>query len=183
DFEVKYNKVKAKQAHLSYGASTSKSSLVKNKGLIAEAYEWDKEDVSSELVEVKVLMTLVDDESGAVSKKSVRNVERFNFSNHDTGRVLPSESQVEVSNSLVNVIDSSVTDYDSADESLVCSTPLPPMWKLAGSPFGTWAVDAQGIAVSKAICTNMWNNQALRWYLETTLHAPLKDTILLNVMV
>ncbi|GJR20714.1 hypothetical protein Tco_0969241 [Tanacetum coccineum] len=48
DFEAKYNKVKAKLALLSSGASTSKSSMVKNKGLVAEAYEWDKENVSSE---------------------------------------------------------------------------------------------------------------------------------------
>ncbi|GJX44278.1 hypothetical protein Tco_0260954 [Tanacetum coccineum] len=48
DFEAKYNKVKAKLALLSSGASTSKSSMVKNKGLVAEAYEWDEEDVSSD---------------------------------------------------------------------------------------------------------------------------------------
>ncbi|GKB68311.1 retrovirus-related pol polyprotein from transposon TNT 1-94, partial [Tanacetum coccineum] len=48
DFEAKYNKVKAKLALLSSGASTSKSSMVKNKGLVVEAYEWDKDDVSSD---------------------------------------------------------------------------------------------------------------------------------------
>ncbi|GJT12006.1 hypothetical protein Tco_0859048, partial [Tanacetum coccineum] len=46
DFEAKYNKVKAKLAFLSSSASASKSSMVKNKGLVAEAYEWDEEDVS-----------------------------------------------------------------------------------------------------------------------------------------
>ncbi|GJV31284.1 retrovirus-related pol polyprotein from transposon TNT 1-94 [Tanacetum coccineum] len=194
--------IKAKLAHLSSGASTSKSSLVKNKDLITEAYEWDEEDVSSndnETVEVKVLMALADDESGAVGKESVRNdewnkeinlvlknrdlvqelntckerllvlkqakldfltmyhvnteilkenqnlrkelkelttvtetwlntsnklfeVEGFNLSNHDTGRIIPSESQVKVTDSSVNV-----TDYDSADESAVYSTLLPPL--------------------------------------------------------
>ncbi|GJW15900.1 hypothetical protein Tco_0020033 [Tanacetum coccineum] len=39
DFEAKYNKVKAKLALISSGASTSKSSMVKNKGLVDEAYE------------------------------------------------------------------------------------------------------------------------------------------------
>ncbi|GJR55151.1 hypothetical protein Tco_1405672 [Tanacetum coccineum] len=39
DFESKYNKFKAKLALLSSGTSTSKSSMVKNKGLVAEAYE------------------------------------------------------------------------------------------------------------------------------------------------
>ncbi|GKD18292.1 hypothetical protein Tco_1207450 [Tanacetum coccineum] len=49
--------------------------MVKNKGLIAEAYEWDKEEVSSddnEMVEVKVLMALAE-ENGAVSKESAKN--------------------------------------------------------------------------------------------------------------
>nr|GEV62479.1 retrovirus-related Pol polyprotein from transposon TNT 1-94 [Tanacetum cinerariifolium] len=47
-FEAKYNKVKAKLALLSLSASASKVVTVKNKGLIAEAYEWDKEEVSSD---------------------------------------------------------------------------------------------------------------------------------------
>ncbi|GKF84680.1 retrovirus-related pol polyprotein from transposon TNT 1-94, partial [Tanacetum coccineum] len=45
--EAKYNKVKAKLALLSSSSSASKASMVKNKGLIVEAYEWDKEEVSS----------------------------------------------------------------------------------------------------------------------------------------
>ncbi|GJT66234.1 hypothetical protein Tco_1017714 [Tanacetum coccineum] len=48
DFKAKYNKVKAKLALLSSSASASKAVTVKNKGLIAEAYEWDKEEVSSD---------------------------------------------------------------------------------------------------------------------------------------
>nr|GFD07871.1 hypothetical protein [Tanacetum cinerariifolium] len=75
DFEAKYNKVKAKLALLSSGASSSKSSMVKNKGLVAEANEWEEEDVSSddnEMTEVKVLMALADDENYVVGKESVR---------------------------------------------------------------------------------------------------------------
>ncbi|GJW16510.1 retrovirus-related pol polyprotein from transposon TNT 1-94 [Tanacetum coccineum] len=102
DFEAKYNKVKAKLALLSSGASASKS--------------------------LQVLMALADDESGVVGKESAR----INLPNHDTSRILPSESQVKVTNSSVNVTDSSVTNYDSADESLVCSNPLPPLEKLVG---------------------------------------------------
>ncbi|GKA62630.1 hypothetical protein Tco_0762149 [Tanacetum coccineum] len=74
DFEAKYNKVKAKQALLSSSASATKASMVKNKGLIAEAYEWDEEEVSSyenEMVEVKVLMALAED-NDVVSKEGVR---------------------------------------------------------------------------------------------------------------
>nr|GFB15557.1 retrovirus-related Pol polyprotein from transposon TNT 1-94 [Tanacetum cinerariifolium] len=47
------------------------------KGLVAEAYEWDEEDVSSddnEMIEVKVLMALVDDENVAVGKERERAI-------------------------------------------------------------------------------------------------------------
>ncbi|GJR63587.1 hypothetical protein Tco_1505749 [Tanacetum coccineum] len=77
DFEAKYNKVKAKLALLSSSASASKAATVKNKGLIAEAYEWDEEEVSSddnEMVEVKVLMALAE-EDDAISKEGARNGE------------------------------------------------------------------------------------------------------------
>nr|GEV67827.1 reverse transcriptase domain-containing protein [Tanacetum cinerariifolium] len=177
----------------------------KNKGLIAGAYELDEEEVSSdknEMVEVKVLMALAED-NDAVSKEGARNgkwvkiskrkvhtllemednndrkvyldylcidlmyveeqrrlkdlvfvksladdtkvtipgVERpwlseakdFILPNHDTGRILPSESQRNTTNSLVAVTDSSMTDYDSADESSVCSIHLPPLKKLDGA--------------------------------------------------
>ncbi|GJZ96010.1 retrovirus-related pol polyprotein from transposon TNT 1-94 [Tanacetum coccineum] len=234
DFEAKYNKVKAKLALLSSSASASKASTVKNKGLIAEAYEWDEEEVSSddnEMVEVKVLMALAE-ENDVVSKEGARNgewvkismrkvhtllemednddrkiyldylcidlnyveeqrnnllskhrnlvhklnackeqllvlkqakldfltmqrlmtqkcpdtkvsipsVERpwlykaegFIMPNHDTNRILPAESQRYTTDPLVAVTDSSATEYDLADESSVCSTPLPPLKKLDG---------------------------------------------------
>nr|GEX93390.1 retrovirus-related Pol polyprotein from transposon TNT 1-94 [Tanacetum cinerariifolium] len=75
DFEDKYNKVKAKLALLSLSASASKAAKVKNKGLIAETYEWNEEYVSlddNEMVEVKVLMALAED-NDAISKKGARN--------------------------------------------------------------------------------------------------------------
>nr|GEV82661.1 hypothetical protein [Tanacetum cinerariifolium] len=205
DFEAKYNKVKAKLALLSSSSSASKASMVKNKGLIAEAYKWDKEEVSSddnEMVEVKVLMALAE-ENDVVSKEGARNgewvkismrkvhtllemkdtedrnvcldylcidlnyveeqrrlkdlvfvkssaddikvtipgVERpwlseakgFILPNHDTGRILPSESQRNTIDSSVTVTDSSATDYDSADKSSVSSIPLPLLKKLDGA--------------------------------------------------
>ncbi|GJZ94862.1 hypothetical protein Tco_0667065 [Tanacetum coccineum] len=78
DFEAKYKKIKAKLTLLSSGASTSKSSMVKNKGLVTKSYRWDEEEVSSddnEMVEVKVLVALADDENVAVGKESARNDE------------------------------------------------------------------------------------------------------------
>ncbi|GJV00086.1 retrovirus-related pol polyprotein from transposon TNT 1-94 [Tanacetum coccineum] len=52
--------------------------------------------------------------------------------NHDTGKVPSNESQRNTTDHSVVVFDSSATDYDSTDESLVCSTPLPPLGKLTG---------------------------------------------------
>nr|GEV31811.1 hypothetical protein [Tanacetum cinerariifolium] len=76
DFEAKYHKVKAKLALLSSSASTPSSSLGKNKGLIAEMYDWDDEEVSSdenEVTEVKALMALTNEERVSVGKESARN--------------------------------------------------------------------------------------------------------------
>ncbi|GKE87665.1 hypothetical protein Tco_1565140 [Tanacetum coccineum] len=78
DFKAKYKKVKAKLALLSPGASASSSTLVKNKGLIAETCELDEEDVSSddnEVMEVKALMPLAEEERVSVSKQCARNGE------------------------------------------------------------------------------------------------------------
>nr|GEV47720.1 hypothetical protein [Tanacetum cinerariifolium] len=149
DFEAKYNKVKAKLALLSLSSLASKASMVMNKGLIAKAYEWNAVAVSSkdnEMVEVKVLMALAE-ENDAVSKQGARNGEWVKISmrktlvakakgfilpNHDTGRILPSDSQRNTTDSLVAVTDSSATDYDSTDESSVYSIPVPPLKKLDG---------------------------------------------------
>ncbi|GJW49830.1 retrovirus-related pol polyprotein from transposon TNT 1-94 [Tanacetum coccineum] len=78
DFEAKYNKVKAKLALLSSSASAPSSSSGKNKGLIAETYDWDEEEVSSdenEVTEVKALMALTNEEKIYVSKESASNGE------------------------------------------------------------------------------------------------------------
>ncbi|GKA07601.1 hypothetical protein Tco_0686825 [Tanacetum coccineum] len=78
DFEAKYNKVKAKLALLSSSASAPSSSSSKNKGLIAETYDWDEEEVSSdenEVTKVKALMALTDEERVFVGKESANNGE------------------------------------------------------------------------------------------------------------
>ncbi|GKC74804.1 retrovirus-related pol polyprotein from transposon TNT 1-94 [Tanacetum coccineum] len=78
DFKDKYNKVKAKLALLNSSASAPSSSLGKNKGLIAEMYDWDEEEVSSddnEVTEVKALMTLTNEERVYVGKESANNGE------------------------------------------------------------------------------------------------------------
>ncbi|GJX67814.1 putative reverse transcriptase domain-containing protein [Tanacetum coccineum] len=231
---TKYNKVKAKLALFSSSGSAPSSSSGKNKGLIAETYDWDEEEVSSndnEVTEVKALMAFTDEERISVGKESANNGEwvkisiqkhvntkilkenqnlrnelkelisiteawlnssnkvnhciseqistqkkkilgidqlsedtsssrpkdpvfvkssadnsdvsitgcnkpklsgakDLTLSNHDTSKVPSNESQRNTTDHSVVVFDSSVTDYDSADESSVCSTPLPPLEKL-----------------------------------------------------
>ncbi|GJZ34293.1 retrovirus-related pol polyprotein from transposon TNT 1-94 [Tanacetum coccineum] len=76
EFEAKYHKVKAKLALLSSSASASSSSSGKNKGLIAETYDWDDEELSpdkNEVTKVKALMALTNKERVSVGKESARN--------------------------------------------------------------------------------------------------------------
>nr|GEW05735.1 hypothetical protein [Tanacetum cinerariifolium] len=67
------------------------------------------------------------------NKPKLSGAEDFTLSNHDTGKVPSNESQRNTTDHSVVVSNSSVTDYDSADESLVCSTTLPPLEKLTGA--------------------------------------------------
>nr|GEV47291.1 hypothetical protein [Tanacetum cinerariifolium] len=143
DLEAKYKKVKAKLALLSSCASAFKASMVKNKGLIAVAYEWDKEEVSlddNETIEVKVLMDLAKD-NVVVSKEGAKMV----------NRILPAKSQRNTIDPSVVVTGSSATKYDSVDESSVCSTPLPPMKKLNGAELTSGPKTIKSILSSSAL--------------------------------
>ncbi|GJW40831.1 hypothetical protein Tco_0066676 [Tanacetum coccineum] len=199
--KAKYNKVKVKLALLSSSSLASNLSLCKNKGLIAETYEWDEEEVSSdenEGNEVKSLMTLTNEERVSVGKQIASHGEwvkisiqkcineqiptqkkkflgidqltkdtsssrpkdlvfvkssadnsnvsitssnktrlseakDFTLPNHDTGKVSPDESQRNTTDLPVVVSESLTTDYNSVDESSVCSIPHPPLEKLAGA--------------------------------------------------
>ncbi|GKD89988.1 hypothetical protein Tco_1365495, partial [Tanacetum coccineum] len=67
DYKAEYKKMKAKIALLEASPSTSQSLKPfqpKNKGLVAETFDWDEEEVSDdeEMTQVKVLMALADDE-------------------------------------------------------------------------------------------------------------------------
>ncbi|GKA06034.1 hypothetical protein Tco_0685154 [Tanacetum coccineum] len=120
--------------------------MVKNKGLVAEAYEWHEEDMSSDdndMTEVKVLIALADDENVVVGKESTRNgewvkiymrklseAEGFTLSNHDTSRILLAESQVKITDPLVAITDSSATEYDSLKTSQIVA-PLSSTGELA----------------------------------------------------
>ncbi|GJU78413.1 retrovirus-related pol polyprotein from transposon TNT 1-94 [Tanacetum coccineum] len=67
DYKTVYKKMKAKLTLLEASASTyqnPKTFQSKNKGLVAETFDWDEEEVANneELTQVKVLMALGDDE-------------------------------------------------------------------------------------------------------------------------
>ncbi|GJU63995.1 hypothetical protein Tco_1245830 [Tanacetum coccineum] len=66
------------------------------------------------------------------NKPRLFEAENSTISNHDTGKIPVVKSQRNITDPSVAVTESSVTNYDSADESLVCSTPLPPLKKLDG---------------------------------------------------
>ncbi|GJU47158.1 retrovirus-related pol polyprotein from transposon TNT 1-94 [Tanacetum coccineum] len=149
DFEAKYNKVKAKLALLSLSASSSKASTVKNKGFIAEAYEWDEEEVSSddnEMVEVKVLMALAED-NDAVSKKvpemkRVIGVDQLTEDPSSSGQkdlVFVKSSADDTKVSIPSVegpwlskAEGFILPNHDTDESSVCNTPFPLLKKLNG---------------------------------------------------
>ncbi|GJX56955.1 hypothetical protein Tco_0286852 [Tanacetum coccineum] len=67
-----------------------------------------------------------------VEKPLLSKAKGFIMPNHDTGKILLAESQRNTTDPPVAVTNSSATDYDSADESSVCSTPLSPLKKLDG---------------------------------------------------
>nr|GEU82781.1 retrovirus-related Pol polyprotein from transposon TNT 1-94 [Tanacetum cinerariifolium] len=64
-----------------------------------------------------------------VERPWLSEVEGFIMPNHDTSGIFPAESQRNSSDPPVAVIDSSETEYDSADVSSVCSTSFPPLEK------------------------------------------------------
>nr|GEX99833.1 hypothetical protein [Tanacetum cinerariifolium] len=162
DFEAKYNKVKAKLALFSSSASAPSSFSSKNKCLIAELYYWDKEEVSSndEETEVKALMAFTNEERTSVGKESARNgewtkitikkdnsdmsitssnlhksseAEDYTLPNHNTDEVPSKKSQKNTTDPSVVVSNSLAFDYDLADESSVCGTPLLLLKKLDGA--------------------------------------------------
>ncbi|GJT94064.1 hypothetical protein Tco_1082909 [Tanacetum coccineum] len=67
-----------------------------------------------------------------LERSEVFETKGFILPNHDTGRIIPTESQVNTNDPSVVITDSSATEYDSADESSICSTPLLPLEKLVG---------------------------------------------------
>ncbi|GJR85996.1 hypothetical protein Tco_0210007 [Tanacetum coccineum] len=109
-----------------------------------QTYEWDEEEVSlddNEIVKVKVLMALTDDESGVVGKESARNGEWVKI--------------------FIRKLTNSLKKLDGAEQihnQLQSITPLPPLEKLDG------AEPITGPKIIKSIL-----NLERRWLLEDSL--------------
>ncbi|GKA19881.1 hypothetical protein Tco_0699796 [Tanacetum coccineum] len=95
------------------------------------------EDTSSsrpkDLVFVKSLADNSEVSITGSNKPKLSETEDSTLSNHDTGKVPSNESQRNINDHSTVVSDSLTTDYDSADESSVCSTPLPLQKNLTGA--------------------------------------------------
>ncbi|GJZ75156.1 hypothetical protein Tco_0639621 [Tanacetum coccineum] len=111
-FFFTFSKQHSTQIYQSFSAQTE---MRPNKDFEAK-YNKD-EEVSSddnEVIKVKVLMALADDERVVVGKKSARNGELVKIS-------------------MKKVLKDPTSEYDSADESSFYSTPLPPLEKLVSA--------------------------------------------------
>ncbi|GJW10739.1 hypothetical protein Tco_1576566 [Tanacetum coccineum] len=83
--------------------------------------------ISSQKKRILGVDQLTEDPSSSRQKDLV-----FVESSADDTKILPAESQRKTIDPPIAVTDSSATDYDSTDESSVCSTLLPPLKKLDG---------------------------------------------------
>ncbi|GJZ53018.1 hypothetical protein Tco_0607903 [Tanacetum coccineum] len=85
DYKAEYKRVRAKLALLNVDPSNTQPTKYfqsKNKGLVSETYDLDKEEVNSDdeqMVEVKVLMAFADEEQLIVSKNHANNDEWVNI--------------------------------------------------------------------------------------------------------
>ncbi|GJU98140.1 retrovirus-related pol polyprotein from transposon TNT 1-94 [Tanacetum coccineum] len=104
DYKVEYKKIKAKLALFEASPSSSqnlKTFQPKNKGLVAETFDWDKEEVfdEEEVTQVKVLMALDDDEL-TVRKSHAGNDEWVDITMRKVNTLLSMDEDAEWQNYL-----------------------------------------------------------------------------------
>ncbi|GJW14353.1 hypothetical protein Tco_0018486 [Tanacetum coccineum] len=111
-----------------------------------------KDTSSFESKETVFVKSLADNSDMPITNSNTHKsseTEDSTLPNQDTNEVPSNESQRIATNPLVIFSDSSVTDYDSADESSVCSTPLLPWKKLDWKRETLQAKNAESFKVSK----------------------------------
>ncbi|GJY42029.1 hypothetical protein Tco_0429299 [Tanacetum coccineum] len=99
DYNTKYKKMKVKLSLLEASPSTSQSPNTfqsNNKGLVAETFNWDEEEVldDKEITQVKVLIALADDEL-SVGKNHARNGEWINITTRKVNILLSIDGDVD----------------------------------------------------------------------------------------
>ncbi|GKA98012.1 retrovirus-related pol polyprotein from transposon TNT 1-94 [Tanacetum coccineum] len=88
--------------------------------------------ISEQIPSQKKRILRVDQLTKDSSSSGQKDIVFIKSSADDTKVSIPAESQRNTIDPSVAVTDSSATDYDSADESSVCSAPIPPLKKLDG---------------------------------------------------
>ncbi|GJV06565.1 putative reverse transcriptase domain-containing protein [Tanacetum coccineum] len=84
------------------------------------------------------------------NKPKLSEADDSTMSNHDTGKVPSNESQRNTIDHSIVISDFLATDYDSVDESLVCSTLLPPLEKMTGAELVSGQKTIKSILKSKS---------------------------------
>ncbi|GJY70088.1 hypothetical protein Tco_0473070 [Tanacetum coccineum] len=97
-----------------------------------DSYNKVNQCISEQIPTQKKRILRVDQHTEDPSSSGQKDVVFVKSSADDT-KVSTPESQVNTTDPPAAVTNSSATEYDSADESSVCSTPLPPLEKLAGA--------------------------------------------------
>ncbi|GJW61116.1 hypothetical protein Tco_0110451 [Tanacetum coccineum] len=103
------------------------------KKIILVADQLTKDPSSSGQNDLVFVKSLADDTKVSIpgiARPWLSEAEGSILPNHDTGRILPVESQRNTIDPSVAVTDFLTTDYDSVDESSIYSTPLPSLKKL-----------------------------------------------------
>ncbi|GKA89852.1 hypothetical protein Tco_0811664, partial [Tanacetum coccineum] len=112
------------------------------------------EDTSScRLKDMVFIKSLADNSDMSITSSNLHKsseAEDSTLPNHDTDEVPSNKSQRNTIDPSVVVSDSPASDYDSDDESLVCSTPLLPLKKLDSVEHGSGPKTVKSILKSKS---------------------------------
>ncbi|GJX37598.1 retrovirus-related pol polyprotein from transposon TNT 1-94 [Tanacetum coccineum] len=130
DYKAEYKRVRAKLALLNVDPSNTQPTKYfqsKNKGLVSETYDLDKEEVNSDdeqMVEVKVLMAFADEEQLIVGKNHANNDEWVNITIRNVNILLSMDEDADWQSYLIYI---NVDHNQAINESLgLTETPTDP---------------------------------------------------------
>nr|GFA29197.1 hypothetical protein [Tanacetum cinerariifolium] len=117
-------------------ALVEENDAISKEGTKNEVDQLNEDPSSSGQKDLVFVKSLADDTKVSIlciERPWLSEAEGLILPNHDTGRILPTESQRNTTDPLVDANDSSATECDSTNESSVYSIPLPPLKKLDGA--------------------------------------------------